>query len=189
MTNNTLAVFNLAPANYAIRITIPGQNFEQNFSVNIPRATTITGKSTISSRLASVEITEGTAPYTIFINGEEQFETTSDTFSVAVNKGDFLEVKTAKACEGIYLKEINADSIEAVLAHPNPTKGEFTIDVPVSIKNINIDLYTADSKIISSETKSVTNGQIKLNIENQPAGIYYVKVYLNTPKYLKIIKK
>lgn len=189
LTNNTLTVANLAPATYTIRITIPGQYFEQNFSVTIPKAVTITGKSTVSSRLASVEITEGTAPYTIFINGKEQFETTSETFSVAVDNGDFLEVKTAKACEGIYLKEINAGAESSILAHPNPTKGEFTIEVPISIKNINIDLYTANSKIISSETKNVTNGQIKFNIENQPAGVYYVKIYLNTPKYLKIIKK
>lgn len=188
LTNNTLTVANLAPATYAIRITIPGQYFEQNFSIMIPKAATIEGKSTISSRLASVEITEGTAPYTVFVNGKEQFETTSDTFSVTVNNGDFLEVKTAKACEGIYLKEI-ADAQASIVAHPNPTKGEFTIEVPVSLKNINIDLFTADSKIISSETKSVTNGQIKFNIENQPAGVYYVKIYLNTPKYLKIIKK
>jgi Leucine-rich repeat (LRR) protein len=189
LTNNTLKVSNLTPATYTIQITIPGHYFEQNFSVNIPKAATITGKSTVSSRLASVEITAGTAPYTVFVNGKEQFETTSKTFSVAVNKGDFLEVKTAKACEGIYLKEINADAEASILAHPNPTKGEFTIEIPVSLKNINIDVYTADSKIISSETKSVTNGQIKLNIENQSSGIYYVKVYLNTPKYLKIIKK
>ncbi|MEL1240966.1 RCC1 domain-containing protein [Flavobacterium flavipallidum] len=188
LTNNSLTVANLAPATYTIRITIPGQYFEQNFSVTIPKAATITGKSTVSSRLASVEITEGTAPYTVFVNGKEQFETSSDTFSVAVADGDFLEVKTAKACEGIYLKEI-ADAQASIVAHPNPTKGEFTIEVPVSLKNINVDLYTTDSKIISSETKSVTNGQIKFNIENQPVGIYYVKIYLKTPKYLKIIKK
>lgn len=189
LVNNSLKVSNLTPAIYNVSITITGELFEQNFTVTIPKGATITAKSTVSPRLASVEITEGTAPYTIFVNGEEQFETASDTFSVGVNKGDFLEVKTAKACEGIYLKEIDTDVLESVLAHPNPTNGKFEIEIPISIKEIVIDLYTMDSKIISKETYTPTNGRVPLNLENQASGIYIAKIYLAQPKYLKIIKK
>ncbi|WP_164905440.1 RCC1 domain-containing protein [Flavobacterium sufflavum] len=189
LVNNSLKVSNLAPAVYSVSITITGELFEQNFTVTIPKGATITAKSTVSSRMASVEITEGTAPYIVFVNGEEQFETASDTFSVGVNKGDFLEVKTAKACEGIYLKEIDSDVLESVLAHPNPTNGKFEIEIPISIKEIVIDLYTMDSKIISKETYTPTNGRVPLNLENQASGIYIAKIYLAQPKYLKIIKK
>lgn len=189
LVNNSLKVPNLAPAIYNVSITITGELFEQNFTVTIPKGATVTAKSTVSSRLASVEITEGTAPYTVFVNGEEQFETVSDTFSIGVNKGDFLEVKTAKACEGIYLKEIDTDVFESVLAHPNPTNGKFEIEIPISIKEIVIDLYTMDSKIISKETYTPVNGRVPLNLENQASGVYIAKIYLAQPKYLKIIKK
>lgn len=189
LINNSLKVANLAPATYNVSIGITGELFEQNYTVTIPKGATITAKSTIDSRLASVEISEGTAPYTVFVNGEEQFETASDTFSVSVNKGDFLEVKTAKACEGIYLKEIDTDLLESVLAHPNPTNGKFEIEVPISIKKVIIDLYTIDSKIISKKTYTPTNGRVPFNIENQASGVYIAKIYLSQPKYLKIIKK
>lgn len=189
LVNNNLKVSDLTAGIYNISITISGELFEQNFTVTIPKGATITAKSTVSSRLASVEISEGTAPYTVFVNGEEQFETTSDTFSVGVNKGDFLEVKTAKACEGIYLKEINSDVLEYILAHPNPTNGKFEIEIPISIKKVVIDLYTMDSKIISKETYTPINGRVPINIENQASGVYIAKIYLAQPKYLKIIKK
>lgn len=189
LVNNSLKISSLAPAIYNVSITITGELFEQNFTVTIPKGATITAKSTVTSRLASVEITEGTAPYTVFVNGEEQFETASDTFSIEVNKGDFLEVKTAKVCEGIYLKEINTDILESVLAHPNPTNGKFDIEIPIAIKEIVIDLYTMDSKIISKETYTPINGRVPINIENQASGVYIAKIYLDQPKYLKIIKK
>ncbi|MBA0883383.1 HYR domain-containing protein [Flavobacterium undicola] len=189
LVNNSLKVSSLAPAVYNVSITITGELFEQNFTVTIPKGATITAKSTVSSRMAAVEITEGTAPYTVFVNGEEQFETASDTFSVGVNKGDFLEIKTAKACERIYLKEIDTDVFESVLAHPNPTSGKFEIEIPISIKEIVIDLYTMDSKIISKETYTPVNGRVLLNLENQASGVYIAKIYLTQPKYLKIIKK
>ena len=189
LINNSLKISNLAPAVYNVSITITGEIFEQNFTLTIPKGVTITAKSSVSSQLAAIEITEGTAPYKIFINGEEQFETASDTFSVEVNTGDFLEVKTAKACEGIYLKEINSDLFESVLAHPNPTNGKFDIEIPNSIKKVNIELYTMDSKIISKETYTPVDGRIPFNIENQASGVYIAKIYLDHPKYLKIIKK
>jgi VCBS repeat-containing protein len=185
--NNSLTVPNLAPGTYPVCITITGETFEQCFTISISKATTITGKSSISSNKLSVEIVEGTAPYLVFVNGAAQFETHSSTFLVDVKKGDLLEVKTAKPCEGIYSKGID-DLLGSISSYPNPTTGRFEITLPTSRKEVVIDLYTITSQLISKGTYSVVNEKVQLNLENESAGVYIAKIYLDTAIYLKIIK-
>jgi sugar lactone lactonase YvrE/predicted secreted Zn-dependent protease len=186
-TNNSLKVASLTPGTYTVTITIPGENFEQSFTVVIAKGATITGKSSVVSNKVAVEIVEGTAPYTVFVNGVEQFETTSSSFSVDLKKGGLLEVKTAKACEGIYAKDIKG--LEgAVSAYPNPTSGSFEIELPTLRKEVVIVLYTLDGHLISNKNYTIENGKVQLTLENQPTGTYIAKIELDAPDYLKIIK-
>jgi alpha-tubulin suppressor-like RCC1 family protein/PKD repeat protein len=188
--NNSLKVSNLPPAAYNVSVSIMGEIFEQNFTCNISKGVTVTAKSAIASRRATVEMIEGTAPYKIFVNGKEQFESAATTFSIDVNKGDLLEVKTAKACEGVYSKGIDDLLGEgSVSAYPNPTSGKIEIAVPTFQKEIAIEIYTINAQFISRKTYTVESGKIQLNIENQPTGVYNVKIYLDQARYLKIIKK
>ena len=186
-TNNSLKVPNLAPGTYTVSITIPGETFEQSFTVIIPKGATITGKSSVVANKVSVEITEGTAPYTVFVDGVEQFETTDSNFTVETKKGGLLQVKTAKACEGIYAKDI-ARLDGAISAYPNPTSGSFEIELPTTKKEVVITLYTLEGQMISTKTYTVENGKAQLSLENQPAGVYIAKIELDTPDYLKILK-
>jgi Leucine-rich repeat (LRR) protein len=186
-TNNSLKLPNLAPGTYTVSITITGETFEQSFTVIIPKAATITGKSSVIANKVAVEITQGTAPYTVFVDGVEQFETNDSNFSVATKKGGVLEVKTAKACEGIYAAAI--EGLEgAVTAYPNPTSGSFEVQLPTSKKEVVIALYTLNGQLISNKTYTVENGKAQLTLENQPAGVYIAKIEFDTPDYLKIIK-
>ncbi|OOG70199.1 hypothetical protein B0E44_11405 [Flavobacterium sp. A45] len=186
-TNNSLKVVNLAPGTYTVSITIPGENFEQSYTIVIPKGATITGKSSVTANKVSVEITEGTAPYTVFVDGIEQFETTDSNFTVDAKKGGLLQVKTAKACEGIYAKDIaRLDGV--ISAYPNPTSGSFEIELPSTKKEVIIALYTLDGQMISVKTYIVENGKAQLSLENQPTGVYVVKIELDIPDYLKILK-
>ncbi|WP_281238460.1 T9SS type A sorting domain-containing protein [Flavobacterium praedii] len=186
-TNNSLKVPNLAPGTYTVIITIPGETFEQSFSITIPKGATITGKSSVAANKVSIEITEGTAPYTVFVDGVEQFETTDSNFTVDAKKGGLLQVKTAKACEGIYAKDM-ARLNGVISAYPNPTSGSFEIELPSTKKEVVITLYTLDGQMVSTKTYTVENGKAQLTLENQPAGVYVAKIELDTPEYLKIIK-
>ncbi|AYN05663.1 LamG-like jellyroll fold domain-containing protein [Flavobacterium sp. 140616W15] len=189
-TNNLLKVIGLTPGNYPISITIPGQIFEQKFNITIAKGATISGKSNITARKVDVEITEGTAPYTVFVDGQAQFQTTDSNFSLDLNKGGLLEVATAKACEGIFSKKIpSLDVIKSLVAHPNPTSGNFEIDIPSNKKEIKIEVYNFGGQLVSTKNYNVEDGKAYLNIENQASGIYAVKIYLDTPEYIKIIKK
>lgn len=186
-TNNSLKVDNLASGTYTVSITIPNDGFEQSYTIIIVKGSTVTGKLSIIDNKVAVEITEGTAPYTILIDGIEQFETTKSSFSVEQKKGKLLQVKTAKACEGIYATTI-AGIEGKILAYPNPTSGSFEIELPTPRKEVVISLYTLDGHLISSKTYTVENGKVQLTIDNQPTGAYIAKIELDIPSYLKIIK-
>jgi hypothetical protein len=186
--DNALNLSGLAPGNYAISITIPGENFEQNYNVTIARGANATGKSSMSSKKVNVEIIEGTAPYTVFVDGVEQFQTTTANFSVAAEQGGLLEVKTAKACEGIYKENITGSAV-IVSAYPNPTFGNFEINLPATDKEVTIELYSLDGRLISNKKYNAENGTAQLTLENQPNGTYVAKVHAGSVKNLKIIKK
>ncbi|KQX08758.1 T9SS type A sorting domain-containing protein [Flavobacterium sp. Root420] len=189
-TNNSLKV-TLAPGVYKIKITIPNMIFEQNFNVTIAKGATIAGKSSITSKKVDIEITEGTAPFTVFVDGAEQFQTTDSNFSLELSEGGLIEVATAKACEGVYAKKVKTTEILGTIlsAYPNPTSGSFEIEIPTDKNEVVIELYNFGGQLVSSKTYTIENGTAKLNLENQPSGIYAAKIYLETPEHIKIIKK
>ncbi|WP_278019866.1 leucine-rich repeat domain-containing protein [Flavobacterium ginsengisoli] len=115
-TNNALKITALTPGVYKIKITIPDMIFEQNFNVTIQKGATITGKSNVSAKNVEVEITEGTAPFTVFIDGAEQFQTTDKNFTVSLDKAALVEVATAKACEGVFAKKVTSYELGTILA-------------------------------------------------------------------------
>lgn len=188
-TNNSLNYSNLAPGNYTISITIPNELFEQNFNVTIPKAATTTGKSDVSAKNVNVEITEGTAPFTVFVDGAEQFQTTDKSFTVALNKAGLVEVATAKACEGVFAKKVTSYELGTILsAYPNPTSGVIEIEIPSAKAEVTIDLYNFGGKLVSHGIYNTENGKALLNLEKLPSGIYAAKINLETPEYIKIIK-
>ncbi|CAN1561206.1 Secretion system C-terminal sorting domain [Flavobacteriaceae bacterium] len=188
-TANSLRVFNLAPGVYTISISVKGDSYVQSFTAVVPKGSTITGKINKSSfNKLTVVMTEGTAPYKVFLDGEEQFETPFSTFLLDVNKESLLEVKTAKPCEGTYSKNVEG-LLDASAVYPNPTSGSFEIAIPTNRKEVVVDLYSLTSVFISSKTYPLENGTVKLSLDGQTAGVYIAKVYLDNPSYLKIIKK
>jgi 1,4-alpha-glucan branching enzyme len=186
-TNSTSTLANLAPGTYNFCIGVSGQTYQQCYTVQVAAGTTVSGKSNVVSGKASVEIEKGTAPYIVYVNGQEQFETSAPIFSVDVKSGDILEVKTAISCEGIYSKTI--DAFDAVFAYPNPTQGVFEITVPTSQTEVVIELYSIHSQLISVKTYPVVYGKVQLSLENKPTGLYFAKVNLAEPMTIKIIKQ
>jgi len=171
---------------YSFCISVTGETYEQCFVVEIIEGTTVSGKSSIVSGKAAIEIEQGTAPFNIFVNGIQLFETNSPVFLVDVKHGDVVEVKTAVACEGVYSKSINL--IEDIIAYPNPTNSTFKIALPVLENEVLIDLYSIHSQLISRKTYPIIGGGVQLSLEKQPTGLYIVKVYLDEPVTLKIVK-
>ncbi len=182
-----LTVDNLMPGSYDICITVVGETFEQCYVVVVDSGTTVSGKTSITTKKATIEITQGTAPFHVYVNGVSVLQTLSPSFSIDVELGDLLEVKTDIACEGILSKTI--DLFDDVIAYPNPTKGLVEIALPVLQNEVTIELYNYNSQLISVRNYPVEYGKVHLNLENQPTGLYIAKVLLNKPVSFKIIKQ
>ncbi|AMC11376.1 hypothetical protein Lupro_08935 [Lutibacter profundi] len=182
-----LTVGNLSPGNYEVCIIVTNLTSSYCYKIVISEGTTISGKASVVSNKATIEITQGTPPYIVLINGKEQLQTVSSLFTVDVKHGDLIEIKTGVACEGIFSKTI--DLFKVITMYPNPTSGIFEIALPMSLKEVKIALFTTNFQLISSKTYSVVNGKVQLNIENLPAAVYFAKVHLENPVTVKIIKQ
>ena len=185
-TSKTIS--SLTPATYELCISIPEKNYTQCYMITIAEGTTISAKSSnTKSGRTTVEIEEGTAPFIVYVNGNEAFKTYNQSFDIDLKNGDVLEIKTAVKCEGVYTKQTSLNN-NALTAFPNPTSGVFEITVPTSKKELTIDIYNIHSQLVSSKKYPVIYGKVYLNIENKPVGLYIAKVNLDTPVNVKIIK-
>ena len=185
--STNLTVDNLAPNKYEICIVVTNQTSPYCYNIVILEGTTVSGKASVTSNKASIEITQGTPPYIVLINGKEQLQTVSPLITVDVKHGDLIEIKTGVSCEGVFSKTI--DLFEVITVYPNPTSGIFEIALPMSLKEVKIELFSTNTQLISSKTYSVVNGKVQLNIENLPAAMYIAKVHGKTTTSVKIIKK
>lgn len=184
---NNLNLDNLSPDIYEVCIGVSGMNDPQCYSVEVKEGNTVSGKSSVSSNKVSIEIIEGTSPYIIFQNGKELFKTNSKSFSLDVKHGDLIEVKTDVICEGTFSKSI--ELFDYITVYPNPTKGNFEVSLPVSQKEVTIELYTIHSQLISVKSYPIMYGRVQMNLEGKSSGTYLVKVLLDKPITLKIIKE
>jgi hypothetical protein len=135
----------------------------------------------------SIEITEGSAPFEVVLNGKSQFTTGQNVFDLDVKLGDEVMVKSSVACEGIYSTVISYLP-NSIMAYPNPTKGLFEITVPTEMKEIYVELYSINAVLISKGFYPVVNQKLQLHLDNQTNGTYIAKVYTAIPTSLMIIK-
>ena len=184
--NSTKTITDLAPGVYDFCVAVTSNSYSQCFSAKIESGTNVSGKTTVISDKLSVDIEQGTAPYTVLVNGENILETNAASFSVAVNPGDLVQVQTAVACEGSLNSRI---ALAPIMAYPNPTKGIVNIDLPLGLEEVKVELLDVRGQLLSNEKYKVNNGIVQLDMEAFTVGVYYVKVYLDEVVILKIIKQ
>ena len=183
---NSLSLENLKPGTYNVCIAVTNETYSQCYTIMVKPGATISGKSSMDSNKATIEIESGTAPFIIYVNGSEKFITNLSLFDIEVNQGDIVEVKTAITCEGVYSKIVNLN--DDIFAYPNPSDGIFEIVLPVLQNEVTIDLYNIQSQLISKKKYPVLYGKVQLNIKDKPTGLYFIKVELEKHVILKIIK-
>lgn len=67
-----------------------------------------------------------------------------------------------------------------VLAYPNPNNGSFSITVPKAEREVVVEVYSVQAQLISRKAYNVTDGIVKMNIQEKLAGLYIVKVNLES---------
>jgi hypothetical protein len=186
--DSTTTIENLEPGSYSLCIATEGEDVEQCYELVIAAGANLAGKISVGKQSsAKIDIAEGSAPFTVVKNGEVVFETQLTSFSLNVANGDMIEVKSKSACQGVLSKTI--DLLENVRAYPNPSKGNFEIFVSNNIKNIDLEIYNVRSQLVEKGAYTVTNGRLNLDISNVPNGVYIVKMNIDKPVFVKLIKK
>ncbi|WP_299015992.1 T9SS type A sorting domain-containing protein [uncultured Polaribacter sp.] len=82
----------------------------------------------------------------------------------------------------------NVFNTTSIFAYPNPTTGFFEINIPKQYQNVSSVIYDIKGKLVSSNQQASDNNKISLNLSNFAKGIYFVKLNLDKPVYVKVIK-
>jgi len=186
--SNALNIENLQPGSYSFCVSVWGDDsFEQCFEIEIEDGIVISGKTSVSSNKATVEISKGTVPFDVYLNDVFQFKTNERVFDITVSHGDEVQVKSSVECEGVYSKKV--ELLNDIIAYPNPTKDIFEISLPNESGEIDVEVYSVLSRLISKKNYTINNGKIKLNLSSYSSGIYFVKFNLDERYSLKVVKK
>lgn len=185
-TDNTLTLNELATGTYDVCITVAESNIEQCYTIIIPESNVIAGKMSVGKNKTHVQVTSGTGPYNIAINGTIKFQTNDTEFDIYASSNDLVEITSSKACEGVLANE---NSLLNAVVFPNPSSGHFEIAFQTDYKEINMEIYDIMSRLVSSSTCKIIDGKVSVNIEKEPSGIYFVKIQSDIVKTFRIIKK
>lgn len=75
-------------------------------------------------------------------------------------------------------EETNTGKINRVNIYPNPSNGKFTVNIPQSLnlkQASSLEIYDMVGRLIMSSI--IQNQKIKIDLNNYPKGIYFVKIY------------
>jgi endoglucanase Acf2 len=184
---NKILLSDLSPGAYDLCLEVLGTDYSQCYSIEVDEGTTVSAKSTESMKYSTIEILDGTAPYSIALNGKTILTTNEKTFTIPVHHGDRVIVETGASCEGVFKKQI--DLYSQINVFPNPTKENVIIKVPNSEDAVFVEVFNAYSQVVISKKVSVVDQSILLDLQDKPSGVYYIKLHLEEPVMLKIIKK
>ncbi len=184
---SSLTVDNLSPGTYPVCITVAGfSDCEQCFEAVIEGAEKLTGKTIVSRNELFVEMQTGTAPYTVLINGNASGSYTTNSFSLKIAHGDYVEIVSSLDCEGKLATQIS--SLEGITLSPNPTQGDITLNLgDTRLEKVHIAIYDALGVETSSGVYNIRSGSVLLPTSGLSQGIYFVRVD-NTTTF-KIIKQ
>ena len=73
-------------------------------------------------------------------------------------------------------------NINSVTIFPNPSIGNFTINTSSAL--LNVEIYNALGENIFSNRFTTNSNEVKINISNQPYGIYFMRVELQSGKVI-----
>lgn len=185
--NSDLTINNLAPGSYEICITVSLVSYEQCYNIILEEGVEVSATSSVESNILYIDMAGGTLPYNVIKNGEVVFQTRLASFSLQVEHGDNIVVKTNRYCEGSFNKNISF--FNSFIVYPNPTTGLVEITLPMlSTNHFKIEVFNIHSQLMYTSFHS-NNSKATLDLKNMPSGVYFAKLNLKEPVILKIIKQ
>ena len=196
--SSTFSFEDLAIGAYTVCVAVDDRDYEQCFEINIDEATSLDAVFGLANNgdddeeeVTSININSGTPPFTVSFNNEVIRITNENSFEVETNGSGLLEVISSKACEGVMSKFVEGVEVLKLTASPNPVINNLKIALPnIQDDEVSIQVYDVSGKLLANRKIAVQNSNyITIPFENFSNGIYFIKLNLNTPQTLKIIKK
>jgi hypothetical protein len=113
---------------------------------------------------------------------------------IATKKGSYAVEVTQNACKDtsacIAITDLSANSMvhNGLNIYPNPSNGNLTIDLTTPLQLGTLKLITPNGQSIFENT-NISGSCFSINIQNQPAGIYFIEIHQHEMVYRsKVIK-
>ncbi|WP_275315966.1 thrombospondin type 3 repeat-containing protein [Tenacibaculum bernardetii] len=187
LTSTSFTFENLTPGIYEICVEIDGKDYKQCFEINIKAAEAFSLRvaKNNQSRDYTVNVSSGTAPYKVFLNGDLINTFEQSTFNVKVEGKGVLEVTTAKACEGKF-KTV----IDNVFLRNNPVTESIELLLPVDTSNnVKVIVFDVTGKVVLDKTIERQGNELSIPFNSYKAGIYILKLGNDKTNTFKILKK
>lgn len=184
--------FNELPAgNYSLCITLAEEaGYEVCYDLIISEPEPLAVFSEVSAKASTVTVSMAGGDYYEITLNDEKFITYNDTVELPLQPGkNTLEVKTGKACQGVYKETLFADHFFHI--YPNPVvNNEVYINSGTTEENITVELFSLAGKLLFKTPVQKGNEAARVQLPVLPAGTYVLKI--STPSKIitfKILKR
>lgn len=175
---------NLSQGVYNVCITVDGvdpSDFERCFEVSINDPEPLSVLSSLNDRrdIVNLEL-NGSDTYNITVNGRTSRSSAARS-SISLRKGlNTVQVSTDKDCQGVFEEKYFVS--EDVAYSPNPFNDNLNIFIGGNDRDIKIDIFTPEGRLVSSGIYqlSETNRSVKIQTSHFVIGSYLVKVNSTT---------
>ncbi len=190
--SSELTLSDLEPGNYPICIAIDGiEDCEKCYEFAIQKAPTLEGKTKVDyvNNKVYVDIESGSAPYIATLNNKVVGEYNTKSFTINATAGGVLEVFSSKAaCQGKIATSFIG--VKDAYIYPNPTAQNTTIHLPATTNStVTVQIHNALGTSISFAAYNVVENKVELPMQSLPTGIYFVTVYQEGSKTIRVIKQ
>lgn len=197
--SNTTRFLNVAVGSYTVCVSVDGRDYEQCFEINIDEApalgavfTTVEDEENDSSSQAMrVNVSSGTAPFTVKFNDEVILITSQNEFNVNTTGSGLLEITSSVECEGKLSRVVESDLPLELTYGPNPVVNDLRINIPNAPENgVEVQVFDVHGKLILNQKFNVQNSAfISVPFNAIAQGIYFVRLDIENAEMIKIIKK
>ncbi|CAM1349854.1 thrombospondin type 3 repeat-containing protein [Tenacibaculum insulae] len=177
----------VAPGSYEVCVKVNDRDdYTQCFEINIAESNPVALRvaKNNQSKDYTVNITSGTAPYNVYLNGSLINTFNTSKFNINAQKSGIIEVTTAKACEGKFTTVIDNTFLKQ-----NPVAENIELLLPMDApSNIDVMVFDVTGKVVLKNTIEKQGNELLIPFSNFKSGIYILKLGTDNTNTFKILK-
>ncbi|NQY05487.1 MAG: T9SS type A sorting domain-containing protein [Flavobacteriaceae bacterium] len=190
-----LTIDSLDSGSYYLCVSIPSENYEQCFTLNIDAPANLTGDSNVTENFYSVDLS-GATEYTIAINNQEFIlnaptDTTVVTFEHELTAlENEIVITTEKTCQGSFEETILLDSEKQFVVYPNPTNKNIFISLLSSEEKATLQVFDISGKLVKNQELNLPLQNREIELQSLQSGVYIINLVTNKEVFkTRIIKE